>query len=138
MTAVRRVLGPWAPVVLVGVVGVAAAGVMAWAALRPGVDAAFEDRPPLPSCGTVVAGHGEATGPPLGCFENALAEAVGAELVVESSTVEGASVITYYRALPGERTVEVFVDATRDTFGSQEWYHYVCEDPDASDLPRMC
>lgn len=102
--------------------------------------AAFQDRTPLPSCGSVVLGQRDPVGrtePEIDCFEQAIRRGAGAELVVTRPTVEGDPLIFYYRALP-QGTVEYFVDATQDSFGSRTWFDGVCTAPDPDDFLNSC
>ena len=50
----------------------------------------------------------------------------GAELISTRPTDEGDPVTRYYR-VHENGTVELFVDATRDRFGSQRWSRYRCD-----------
>jgi hypothetical protein len=52
------------------------------------------------------------------CFDAALADGTGAEVVVQSASVEGEPIFDHHRALP-EGGVEVFVDYRRRIRGSQ-------------------
>ena len=54
-----------------------------------------------------------------------------------SNTVEGDPIKTYYRALPGEG-LEVFTDATADSFGSEGWRHVRCVDVAAVENLDSC
>ncbi len=60
------------------------------------------------------------------CLLDALSEGRRAELFVTYATVEGDPITTYYRVL-GPRRLEVFIDSTRDSFGSREWTHMLCD-----------
>lgn len=66
------------------------------------------------------------------CFAGAVERRSGAELARASMTDEGDVVVRYYRAVPGASGVEVFVDATRDKFGSSRWLQARCTGFDAS------
>lgn len=93
----------------------------------------FAQRQPLPSCGSF-----ERRAFPLppeksaACLARAVGSAEGAELKMTAFTVEGDPIIRYYRALPGEDTVEVFYDSTRDKLGSQSWSRSLCTGFDAA------
>ena len=103
--------------------------VVAWALVGfagEGPASAFEERTPLPSCGTVEVAHTAPSGPEVECFAEALREGRAAEVVVRSSTTEGDPVVSYYRTEPGAEGIEVFHDATQDAFGSGTWEHYRC------------
>ena len=92
-----------------------------------GAPDAFQDRTPLPSCGTLDVGLSSVPqGPEVDCFEAALQAGRGAELVVASLTDEGDQTTTYYRSVPGQDGLEFWHDATRDAFGSGRWEHYRC------------
>lgn len=61
------------------------------------------------------------------CLLSIDAQREGAEVLLTSLTAEGDPITTYYRVLPGGG-VEVFTDATADSFGSGEWSHDLCPD----------
>ena len=87
------------------------------------------NRLPLESCGAeTIEGSGlllnvEART----CLLAAFRAGDGAELISTQATEEGDPVTRYYR-VHENGTVEIFVDATRDRFGSQRWERYRCED----------
>ena len=85
------------------------------------------DRLPLESCGEEVAGHGEGLDvASRQCLLNAFEDGRGAELISTFTSVEG-DPITRYTRVHENGTVEVFVDATRDRFGSGAWERLRCE-----------
>ncbi len=100
-----------------------------------GVPDEFTDRRSLPDCGRTAVGVGELIGRAVTdvgrekneCFDAALAEGTGAELVVETSSVEGEPVFEYLRALPGGG-VEVFIDSRGGGFGPASWSYFRCSD----------
>ncbi len=80
----------------------------------------------LPSCGVEVAqpgGRWNEAG--RACFWNAYLARRPAEFVTTMPTTEGDPITTIYRVLP-DGSVEVFIDATRDRWGSGEWSRFVC------------
>jgi hypothetical protein len=93
----------------------------------------FTDRAPLESCGVIVLelgdGDGRIPGEELQCMSDAAA-GDGAELTVTSSTMEGDDIVTYYRVGPGIPSFEMFVDTTRDRYGSKEWTYQSCQEDD--------
>ncbi len=99
---------------------------------------AFRLRPRLPSCGDVVLEQGQ-TPPqaPLDCLDSA-STAGGAEFALARPTSEGAYIVTFYRAAPSIDGVEVFVDATRDQFGQQEWRQGTCPSVASISDPQTC
>jgi hypothetical protein len=111
------------------VLGVAVVIGLAWFLvwLITGPPAAFRYRAELPSCGRIAAGLGPVTGDPVACFDAALREGRGAELVVVQNTTEGDPIVTYYRALPGGGA-ELFTDSTEDSYGDGGWSHLACSD----------
>jgi hypothetical protein len=111
---------------LAAVVVVLAAG-LTWFLVRviAAPPAAFRDRAELPSCGRIEAGLGPVAGPGVECFDAALRRGDGAELVVVTNTDEGDPIVSYYRSLPGG-AVEVFADASEDTYGSVDWFQQRC------------
>ena len=93
---------------------------------------AFLDRTALPSCGAILQGLGEAwdrpaaSHPQVGCLAEALRTGAAAELVAGYTTVEGGTVVYYYRAEPGRPGLEVFLDASADAFSARPWEHARC------------
>jgi hypothetical protein len=87
---------------------------------------AFVDRTSLPSCGRHAAGMGPVPRAAIDCFADAVGGPQGAEYAVSTLTPEGDPVVRWYRALPGQQAVEVFIDATRDDFGSESWQQATC------------
>jgi hypothetical protein len=62
------------------------------------------------------------------CFDAALADGTGAEVVVQSASVEGEPIFDHHRALP-EGGVEVFVDYRGGGFGGASLSWFRCPDP---------
>ncbi|WP_432534891.1 hypothetical protein [Kineococcus arenarius] len=95
---------------------------------------AFTDREPYPRCPPVTVAQGQASeeqaaaAPWEACLLSAGAQRDGAEVRVTSLTTEGDPITTYYRRAPGGGGVEVFIDATADSFGSGEWEQLRCAD----------
>jgi len=86
------------------------------------------NRLPLASCGAEAI---DPSGTSInvearGCLLAAFQAGEGAELISTQATEEGDPVTRYYR-VHENGTVEIFVDATRDRFGSQRWERYRCE-----------
>lgn len=83
-----------------------------------------ERRAPLPSCGheSVTREGGYDVGARR-CFWDAYREGRPAEFISTSVSVEGDPVTTIYRSVAPGR-VEVYVDATKDRFGSGRWEKY--------------
>jgi hypothetical protein len=92
----------------------------------------FEDRAELPACGRVNAGlHRDwrDTDPEAWeCFADALAAGQDAELRVDFLTDEGDPIPTWYRL--DEDRLEIYEDATEDSFGSGEWMFSTCSPPE--------
>lgn len=84
----------------------------------------FRKREPLPSCGDYVLGLGLGEQLPPAASACLLAEG-SAELAVSRLTIEGDPIVAYYRADPGP-VLDVFIDATRDSFGSGTWVRKTC------------
>jgi hypothetical protein len=83
------------------------------------------DRPGLPACGVEEAGHGEFDIAKRTCLLDAFEAGRGAELISTLVTIEGDPITQYIRVHP-DATVEIFVDATRDAFGSGTWERLIC------------
>src|SRR5688572_1706497 len=86
------------------------------------------NRQPLQTCGHETV---EADGLPANvkgrrCLLVALRAGDGAELISTQTTEEGDPVTSYYR-VHENGTIELFVDATRDRFGSRTWERYSCD-----------
>ena len=94
---------------------------------------AFADRPVLPDCGRIpqYVGQDQPQGPPVDCFEAALAAGAGAELLVEGYGIDSGPVFLYHRALPGGG-METFLDHRRDHYRSSDWQRFLC--PEARSL----
>ena len=112
--------------------------VLLWRAFGPGDPEGrdrFTDRPVLLACGRTPVAPGDTAGRAvieLGkeaneCFDAAVAEGTGAEVVVESASAEGEPVFEYHRALP-EGGVEVFVDSKGGGFGPPSLTWFRCPD----------
>ena len=85
------------------------------------------NRLPLESCGEEVAGHGEGLDVEArSCLLEAFDDRRGAELISTFTSVEGDPIRRYTR-VHANGTVELFVDATRDRFGSGEWERLRCD-----------
>ena len=104
------------------------------------------NRQPLEGCGHETI---EGDGLPMNvdgrrCLLAALQAGDGAELISTQTTEEGDPVTTYYR-VHENGTIELFVDATRDRFGSRTWERYRCDslvpidqiDPDRAGEERV-
>ncbi|ABS04309.1 hypothetical protein Krad_2841 [Kineococcus radiotolerans SRS30216 = ATCC BAA-149] len=137
---------PRRPVPLVTVLGVVlllfATGMGAWVVwqLSAGgrAPAAFRERSPLPQCASITVPQAQPIPTALTeCLLSAGAQREGAEVLVTSLTTEGDPIETYYRVRPGEG-VEVFTDATADSFGSGEWSHDRCPDVAALESGQGC
>ncbi|MGY1730926.1 hypothetical protein ACI798_05345 [Geodermatophilus sp. SYSU D01045] len=97
---------------------------LACAACAPsaGAPAAFTDRDALPACPAQDLGQGErVAADALACLA-----AGEAELEVTRPTTEGDPVTSWYRARPGLPGLEVFVDGSRDRFGTGDWLRLDC------------
>ena len=92
----------------------------------------WEARATLPDCGSVILKQGETlrrhARSELACLRAALDAKGGAELKVQSPTVEGDPITEYYRVTP-TGTTEIYVDATEDEFGDQKWSFAQCAQP---------
>src|SRR5919106_1454468 len=85
------------------------------------------NRNPLPSCGEEVLGQGQAgDGAARTCLLEAFQEGRPAELISTQSTIEG-DPITRYLRVHENGVVEIFVDGTRDRFGSGHWERMRCQ-----------
>lgn len=140
----RRHRGPRRPLAPATVLAVllllGAAAVVAWVVwqLADRTPAAFRDRPALPTCAPVVVPQGQTVPAAVrDCLTGADARRDGAEVRVTSLTTEGDPVTTYYRSLPGGG-LEVFTDATEDSFGSAGWSHDRCPDVASWESGRGC
>jgi len=92
----------------------------------------WENRATLPDCGSVVLTQGETlrrhAPAELACLRAALDSKSGAELTVQFPTAEGDPITEYYRVTRTGST-EIYVDATEDEFGDQEWSFAQCDQP---------
>jgi hypothetical protein len=85
------------------------------------------NRNPLESCGTEDFGRGDGVDVAARtCLLQAYEEGRGAELITTGTSVEGDPITRYVR-VHENGTVEVFVDATRDSYGSGEWERLRCD-----------
>jgi len=94
----------------------------------------WEDRASLASCGEVTLEQGERLKlegrSEFECLRAAFTSGSGAELKVQSPTVEGDPVTSYYRVTPAG-TTEVYVDSTQDGFSDQKWSFADCKQPES-------
>ena len=60
------------------------------------------------------------------CFLGGYQDGTGAEFASIAITVEGDSIATIWRTIPGGGGVEMLYDATQDKFGSGGWSRTVC------------
>jgi hypothetical protein len=82
----------------------------------------------MPSCGTYTAGEGELSAEDAAireCFLAAFREGTQKELTVTAPSLEGDPITTIYRVL-GRGDLELFVDASADTFAAVKTYHQRC------------
>jgi hypothetical protein len=87
----------------------------------------FRDRTTLPSCGDFELGQGESLpANAVDCLKNAGEE--GAELAFSQPTTEGDPIVYFYRVGPADAGVELFIDGTKDSYGSGEWTNEVFVD----------
>ena len=94
----------------------------------------WQDRTDLPSCGTLSLDQAETPTqldrhPEVACLQDALVSGKGAELRLESPTVEGDKVTEYYRVTE-YGTTEVYVDSTKDENSDQKWSFSACDKPE--------
>ena len=131
--------GGRAPLIGMALVGVALTAAVA----LPRLDlpwTAPRDDGELPSCGSVDlridSGVVDVPAEQAACLFGPAARRSGAELVVITSTDEGASIYRYFRHHPGQAGLEVMEDQTEDSFyGSGGWTVSRC--PDAVSLDRL-
>ncbi len=91
------------------------------------------DRAALPACGEETSSHGETRNVAARqCLFDAYMAGSAAEFIVTESSVEGDPVTRITRVL-GPGAVQVFVDATRDRFGSGRWEELRCSGLEPSD-----
>jgi hypothetical protein len=91
--------------------------------------AEFTARDPLPACPAQDLGQGDrVAAEALACLT-----AGGAELAVTRPTTEGDPVASWFRARPGVPGLEVFVDGSRDRFGTGDWLRLDCPGATAPD-----
>lgn len=92
----------------------------------------FEDRAVLPQCGTLDVELGQrwrAVDPTAwDCFARALDAGEEAEIAVTYPTDEGDPIHAWFRLTGAE--MEIYEDATEDSFGSGEWMFSTCAAPD--------
>jgi hypothetical protein len=85
------------------------------------------NRTPLPLCGAEEVGlEGTYDAEARACLLAAHLDGRGAELLTTQNTMEGDPINRYVR-VHENGVVEIFVDATRDRFGSGEWERLVCQ-----------
>jgi len=100
------------------------------------------DRVPLESCGTEETERGlvDRTNPVRVCLLDAFRAGRGAEMISTTTTMEGDPITSIVRVHP-DGLVEVFIDNTRDRFGSGAWERLECTAlvsvPDANDPPNL-
>ncbi len=99
------------------------------------------NRKPLESCGREQVGHGEGIDVAARtCLLQAFEDGRGAELVSTVTSIEGDPITRFVR-VHENGTVEIFVDATRDRFGSGEWERLRCDSllpvAEANDPPDL-
>jgi hypothetical protein len=89
---------------------------------------ALEEWPGSPSCGQ-WENRNEPASPgqqrKTRCLLDSFEAGRPAELYLVFHSVEGDPIREYYRVL-GPGRVEVFIDATADSFGDQTWTHLLC------------
>ena len=84
------------------------------------------NREPLASCGVEEAGLGEGVDPAARqCLLEAFRDGRSAELTSTMNSVEG-DPITRILRVHADGPVEIFIDATRDRFGSGRWERLAC------------
>jgi hypothetical protein len=105
----------------------------------------FADRDTLPTCGEVTARPDLGDGEPkaelteaFACLDAASAQGDGAELIVRYLTVEGDPIVEYHRVGPGIDGLEIYVDATQDTYGDQIWSYRSCPGTVTAAEPLGC
>ncbi len=85
------------------------------------------NRDPLPLCGEEDIGHGDGFDPAArACLLEAFQDGRSAELISTQTSIEG-DLITRYLRVHESGTIELFVDATRDRFGSGQWERLECQ-----------
>jgi hypothetical protein len=99
------------------------------------------NRLPLESCGAEDVGQeGDMNVQARQCLLAAYQAGAGAELISTQVSIEGDPITRFIR-VHENGTVELFVDATRDAYGSGEWERYRCERlvpvADANDPPDL-
>lgn len=85
------------------------------------------NRLPLTSCGVEEVGvDGDFNVDARGCLLDAYEAGTGAELISTQTSVEGDPIIRYLR-VHENGVIELFVDATRDRYGSGQWERLRCD-----------
>ena len=85
------------------------------------------NRLPLTSCGVEEVGiEGNFDGKARACLLDAYEAGEGAELISTQTSVEG-DPITRFLRVHENGVIELFVDATRDRYGSGEWERLTCD-----------
>jgi hypothetical protein len=84
------------------------------------------NRQPVPACGEETSSHGEARNVAgRQCLLDAFRAGGKAEFIVTEDTVEGDPITRIIRVL-GPDQIQIFVDATRDSWGSGQWEEVRC------------
>ena len=85
------------------------------------------NRLPLTPCGIEEVGvEGNFNGDARACLLAAHEAGTGAELISTQTSVEGDPITRYVR-VHENGVIELFVDATRDQYGSGEWERFRCD-----------
>ncbi|NTV39511.1 MAG: hypothetical protein HGA51_06085, partial [Demequinaceae bacterium] len=105
----------------------------------PSVLHSFTSRTELTACGAIdtVTSTPSAITDAWTCLD----QAISAELIVTTTTEEGDQIVSYYRVSPDIDGLEIFRDATADTFASPEdrrWSHQECPGTVSVNEPLNC
>ena len=104
--------------------GLLAAAVLAGCGILPSAPPEWVvNRQPLESCGEEIDTLNAAA---RACLLEAFESGRGAEIISTQATIEGDPITRYIR-VHDNGVVEIFIDATRDRFGSGEWERLVCD-----------
>jgi hypothetical protein len=110
--------------------GLASAVLVAGCGILPTPDGAPDwvaNRKPLDACGTELLDQGEPHDETVRrCLLEAHEAGLGAEMISTRPTIEG-DLITTFTRVHENGVVELFIDATRDRFGSGVWERVVCD-----------
>lgn len=93
----------------------------------------FVNRPELANCGRAEPREGLRqleellTQDAINCLSDSRTRS-GGELVITALTIEGDPVTTYFRTAPNSPSVDIYIDQTRDRYGSS-WHHTTCQAP---------